>query len=167
MATMNRLGDTHVAGTLSCETFTAPDSCIGDDQIETPSGTDNGVRATKSQQQYVICYGQNATAVTERRVVHTVYGAVSSLVDVDAGAGVACVGAATVTVDVKKNGTTVLSALATLTSSVAAYALAAATISTSTAVAGDVFEVSFTATAGGGTVATRPFVRLVFREDPL
>lgn len=166
MATMNRVGDTHVAGILSCEEFTAPNTCIGDDQIETPSGTGNGIAATKVEQQYVLTYGQTATAVTERRVIHTVYGAVSELVEVDAGAPVACIGNATVTYDVRKNGTTVLSALATLNSTVAAYDLAAGTISVSAAVAGDVFEIVETATVGTGTLATRPFVRLVFREDP-
>jgi hypothetical protein len=71
------------------------------------------------------------------------------------GAVVANIGAATVTFDLKKNGTTVLTGVVTLNNGDAAYTPKAGTLSgTPTFVAGDVFTVVTVATAGGGTLAT-------------
>src|SRR3990167_2645694 len=122
MAQPNRLYDTHVAGALSCESFTAPDNSFGDDAVQTPSGTDGGIRATKVQQQYVYTYAQDGTAFSERKAVHCPYGAVASLVEIAAGAEVAkCTGNATVTIDAFKNGTSILTTELILDTDVALY----------------------------------------------
>lgn len=68
------------------------------------------------------------------------------------------------TVDLKKNGTSVLTSTVTIDHTVAAYTQVAASIATNTYVAGDVFEVVVTATAGGGTLPQGLFVALITRE---
>src|SRR4051812_43197707 len=94
-----------------------PDASFGDAQI----GTTNPIQATKlkhqHQQQYAQVHG--ASAVTERKSVHVARSA-GDVVAIHAGVVVAAVGAATVTVDLRKNGTTVLTAVVTITSAHAA-----------------------------------------------
>ena len=79
---------------------------------------------------------------------------------------VACVGAATITIQVKKNGTNILSASLVIDNANAAFAFESAAGFTSTAlVANDVLEVDITAAAGGGTLGQGLFCELVTKED--
>lgn len=66
----------------------------------------------------------------------------------------ACTSDATVTVDIKKNGTTILSSVMTLNSTHSAREVVAGTLSVTTFADGDVFEAVIVATAGGGAVGT-------------
>jgi hypothetical protein len=86
-----------------------------------------------------------------------VHGASATINSFKAGSVTACVGAATITVDLKKNGTSVLSAPITLNSSSTAYVVQSGTVTTTSLVAGDVLEVVVTATAGGGTLGNGVF----------
>jgi hypothetical protein len=70
-----------------------------------------------------------------------------------------------VTVDLRKNGTTVLSAVITLNNANTARVAVAGALSVTTLVAGDVLEV-VTATAGGGTLATGVFAIVTVNEMP-
>src|SRR4051812_46702505 len=83
-------------------------------------------------------YGQNGTAAAATQVLHEVRGTNATLRGIRAGSVVACTGNATITVDVKKNGTTILSATIVLDNANTAYISEAGTIPNGTLVAGDV-----------------------------
>jgi hypothetical protein len=154
-------GDLYVNGNLAAASFTAPTGSITDAMIQGNAGID----ATKLDHQHQPVYAQphGTAAITERQVIHVAKSA-GEVVQIQAGVVVACVGAATITVDLRKNGTTVLTGAITIDNGDAAYAEVAGTVSVTTYVAGDVFEVVVTATAGGGTLGQGLYVAPVFRE---
>jgi hypothetical protein len=143
------------------KTPTVPDGSWGDPQM----GATNPVDATKLKHQYVPTYAQpNGTAaVTERKAVHVARSA-GTVAAIEAGIVTAAVGAATVTVDLRKNGTTILTSVITISVAQAAYARVAGAIASAAYIAGDVFELVVTATAGGGTLPQGLFVDTVLRE---
>ena len=155
-------GDVWVGGTLSANKFTPPAGSIGDSAIAVGAG----IKATKTQHQNRAHYAQpNTTAVTETKGLYVCYGATGLVIDVRAGTITPCVGAATITIDVKKNGTSILSGVITLNNSNAARVAAIGTVSGGTLVAGDWLEVVVAATAGGGTLGTGLLVVATIQED--
>jgi hypothetical protein len=142
---------------------TVPNNTILKEAIKSAAG----VEATKLEHQHRIPYSQpNTTATTETRVLYVCYAATARVIDFRAGSIVACIGAATITLDVKKNGTTILSSVLTLNNANTARVAVAATLSgTPALVTGDVLEVVVTATAGGGTIGTGLFASLTVEED--
>lgn len=79
-----------------------------------------------------------------------------------------CTGTAAITIDLKKNGTTVLTGVLTLNSSNTAKLAVAASLGASlTFVSGDVLEIVTTASAGSGAVGTGFFCRLTVDEDAI
>lgn len=154
--------DTLMTGLVKFEQApVVPNNSFGDSQI----GSSNPILATKLKHQYVPTYGQphGTAAITERKTVHVARSA-GDVVAIEAGPVVAAVGVATVTFDLRKNGTTVLTGVITITNAHAAYAKVAGAISSAPYVAGDVFELVVTATAGGGTLPQGVFCDVVFRE---
>ncbi len=145
------------------QTPTVPAGSWGDTQM----GTASPVQCTKLQHQYAPAYAQahGVAAVTERKVHHVARSA-GSVAAIEAGIVVAAAGAATVTVDLKKNGVSVLTSVVTINNTHAAYAKVVGAISSAAYVAGDVFELIVTATAGGGTLPQGLFVDAVYREGP-
>jgi hypothetical protein len=145
------------------KTPVVPDASWGDAQI----GATNPILATKLKHQYVQVYGQpsGTAAVTERKVTH-VARAAGDVQAVEAGVVTPAVGAATVTLDLKKNGVSILTAVITITNAQAAYAKVAGALSSTSYVTGDVFELVVTAAAGGGTLPQGFFCDVVFREGP-
>lgn len=125
-----------------------------------------GIVASKLQHEHRHVYSQpNTTATAETRIVHVCQGATGTIKAFVAGSIVAALLGATVTVDLKKNGTTVLSAVITLDSGNTAYIVEAGTITVPGLVVGDVLTIVTTATAGGGTIPTGLFVALTVTED--
>lgn len=155
--------DTYFTGNayFTGPTVQLPNGSIGDAQHSASSP----VTAAKLEHQYQPTFQQphGTAATSERRPVHRARNA-GTVVAFVAGAVVPNVGAATVTVNLLKNGTTVLSAVVTLNNSQAAFAAVVGSISSAAYVAGDVFEVQTVATAGGGTLAQGVFAAPVFRE---
>ncbi len=141
---------------------TLPASCVGDTEFD---ATDP-LTATQQEHRHTGRLSQvhGSAATAERRVVHVARGD-GTVEAVRAGVVVACVGDSTITVDVKKNGTSILSATIGLDSGDAAYAKVDGTVSTAAYVAGDVFEVVVTVAAGTGTLGQGLFVDVVFTED--
>lgn len=154
-------GDLRVRGTLQADYFTPPAASVGDDQVSSASP----ISADKLKHQYLPTYSQpNTTATTETRVIH-VARAAGTIEGFRAGSIDPCSGAATITFDLRKNGTTVLSSVITLDNANTARVIEAGTLSGSpTVVAGDVLEVVITATAGGGTLGTGAFCQAIVRE---
>lgn len=153
-------GNLHVAGRITAETMTAPASSIDDASV----ASDADIGAEKLEHQHVITYGQNGTAAAATEVVHLVVGTTATLEAVEVGSVTAAVGDSTATVDVKKNGTTVLSAPVVLDNANTAYVPEAGTVSVSAAAQDAVYTVVVTVSAGTGTLPTGLFVTLKIRE---
>ncbi len=76
-----------------------------------------------------------------------------------------CVGDATITVDLKVNGVSVLTAAITLDNGQSARELVAGTIDTDSLSADDVIEVAVTVNAGTGTLGKGVFAYVDLHED--
>lgn len=157
----------NLAGTVAVETLvpiaiTLPASCVGNSNVQAGAG----IQASKLQHVFHPVYGQpgGSASTTERKVVSVVRGATATALSFAAGVRTACSGGATLTVDLLKNGTSILTGTVSL-SSATAYSVNAGTLSSTSLVAGDVLEVSVTATAGGGTVGSGVFAVLSLAED--
>lgn len=108
--------------------------------------------------------GSGTTAADESKPIHVVFGATGTIPSFKAGCVVANIGDSTVTFDLKKNGSSVLSAPISFSSADAAYSVKSGTISSPNVVAGDVLEVVIDATVGTGTLATGAFSETLIDE---
>ena len=140
-----------------------PAACIGGTQMNPSDPVPVAAVSHRFEPRLAQAFG--AAAVAERRVVHHANRA-GGLSSVSAGAVLPNVGAATYTVDVYKNGVTMLIAPLVVTSATVAYGSVTATLAVTTFAAGDVIEVVLTVAAGGGTLAQGVFVKPVIYELP-
>lgn len=164
MASVGRIeGDFHIAGALSATSITIPSGTVTDNAVQAAAG----IQASKLQHQFQKGYAQESdtAASAEDRVIHTVYGATGTVVAFEAGSVVVCVGDATITIDLHKNGASILTTPIVLDSSNAAYVVEAGTISSGSIVDGDVLEIVITVNAGTGTLGKGVFTSCVVRED--
>lgn len=162
MGTLN--DDLYVNGTLRAKTFVPSDGAISNQHIAAAAA----IAASKLVHQHRATYSQpNTTATTETRTIHCVRGATGTIKEIAVGSIVANVGAATVTVDLRKNGTTVLTGVVTLNNTHTARQNVTGTLAGAGVVAGDDLDIVITATAGGGTLATGVFVAVTIDEDPV
>ena len=140
-----------------------PSVCVGNAQVKLAAG----IEATKLEHQHRPTYAQEsaATAADETRVVHVVKGATGSLQAFSAGCVVANIGDSAITVDLHKNGVTVLTAPISLSSTDSAYDVVAGVLASDAVVVGDVLEVVVDATVGTGTLGTGVFASLDLHED--
>lgn len=153
-------GDAHITGSVSCGGFSSSSGSITNAMVSASAD----ILSTKLEMQKSITYGQNGTASSVTVPIHCVYGATGVVLSLKAGSIVANIGAATVTVDLKKNGTTMLSGVITLDNSNTARVAEAGSLSVTSLAAGDLLEIVTVATAGGGTLATGLFVTLTWSE---
>jgi len=112
-------------------------------------------------------WSQSGTATSVTLAAH-VFRASGTILSIAAGSIVANVGDSEVTFDLKKNGTTVLTGVITLTSTHTAYEIVAGVLSATSADAGDVLTLVVTATDGVGSghaLATGCFAELRVNED--
>lgn len=164
MAIVNTItGDLHVAGNINSRTMSIPAGTVEDDDVKAAAG----LAASKLEHQHQKVYAQesSAAAAAEDRVVHVVYGATGSIVGFEAGSVVACVGDSTITIDLHKNGSSILSAAIVLDSTNTAYIVETGAIDTSTLADGDVLEIVITVSAGTGTLGKGLFASVILRED--
>lgn len=155
--------DLVVNGRLTPKYFDPPVGSIGNAAIQSSAQ----LPATTLRHHLHKAYSQpNTTATTATLPLHVARfaGTVEQLV---AGSIAACAGAATITVDLKKNGTSVLTAVITLDSANTARVVESATLDPALVdyVAGDFFELVVTATAGGGTLGTGFHAEALFDEQ--
>lgn len=157
-------GSLNVADRLTCKFFTPPAECITDAAI----ASDTQIDANKVQHQHVGGFADDS-AITAAAKTATVFVAryAGTLESFYAGSVVACIGGATITWDLKKNGTTVLSSTLVLNSSNTARVSVPATLNPAAVafVAGDCFEIVRTVAAGGGTIGTGAFAHARFNEN--
>lgn len=165
MAAPSRIeGDVYVNGTLTGKTLAPSAGCVVDASVSASAD----IAATKVNHQHRAVFAQaNSSAASETRVIYVCYGASGTVVAFSAGSIAAAVGAATVTVDLKKNGTSILTGVITLDNANTARVVEAGTLTGSNSVvAGDVLEVVTVATAGGGTLPTGVFAAATINEKP-
>jgi len=161
MSQSRQEGDLHVNGTLTAKVMSPPDATITNAMVSTTAD----IASTKLEHQHAINYSQaNVAAADETRHIHEVYGASATLLDIRAGSIVAAIGDSTVTIDLKKNGASVLSAVITLDSTNTAYTAEAGTISSAALTNGDSLTLVVDATIGTGTLPTGLFVHVRLKE---
>jgi hypothetical protein len=158
-------GDVAVLGTLIVRGgVKIPSGSITDDAVQAGAG----VQYTKLEQQRRAVHRQpNTAAAAETAVITAIVGSTGTVLGFKAGCIGPCTGADTVSVDLKKNGATILTAPISLTSAQAAYAQVAAAIASAGLVAGDVLSVVVTPNHSSGVLGTGVFAVLNWREDAL
>jgi len=115
-----------------------------------------------------ITYSQDAAcpgAHDANVVLHVGCGTAGTLKSFSAGIISPSTGNSTISVDLKKNGTTMLSAALSLTSTEIAYELKHAVLTVTTIAAEDVLTVVVTVSEGTGTLGTGVFAVAVLDED--
>jgi hypothetical protein len=165
MAEVARIeGDLKVRGNVNATTMSIPNDTVVNADVNSSAA----IAASKLIHQHVKTYADESdtTATDKTYVVHTVYGATGTVLGFECGAVVACVGAATLDVDLLKNGTSILDAAVRVDSGDAARAILTGTISSASLVVGDVLEIDFDTTAGGGTECKGMFGSVILSEDP-
>jgi len=155
-------GDLHVAGNLSADSMSPPDGSVGDSAIEAGAN----VSALKLEQQYMPTV-RTAGAVANKTEVLHVANAPGTLFEISAGTITLCTGTASITIDVLKNGVSVLSADLVLDSGNTARVLELASLDPAAVDydAGDWFEVTITIATPTGAVGSGLVVRGLFREE--
>lgn len=162
LSTIN--SDLVIKGRLTPTSLDIPDGIIVNADVSSSAA----IETTKLRHRHVAQWQQpNTTATTETRPIHVVRYA-GTIMEFVAGTIVACIGAATITIDLKKNGTSVLTTILTLDNANTARVVEAAVLNSSltAVVASDWLEIVITATAGGGTIGTGLFCEVVIDEDP-
>ena len=159
-------GDLVITGTLIPRTLNLPSGCVQSDDIQAGAG----IEATKLEHRFrpALSQAHGSAGTSERRVVHQVIGATGKINSVRAQLSVAPVGAATHSIQAKKNGTNILSPALVLDNANTVFideVAAGFTAGGDELVNGDVIEVDVTATAGGGTLGQGLHVVLDLDED--
>lgn len=161
---MNQIdGDIRIVGTLVPDDIVLPDSCVTSGKVEAAAN----ISADKLESRIYVSHAQaNSAATAETRSLFVAIrdGIVNS---VKAGSIAAAIGDSTTTIDVKKNGTSILSSTITLNNSNTARTAVSGTINGAQddLVAGDWLEVVITISAGTGTLPTGVFVQLEIDQD--
>jgi hypothetical protein len=163
MATSRIEGDQYINGVLTPKQFSPPASCITDAAIAAGAGID----ASKVDHQHHPGFSQpNAAATSETRAIFVCRGNAGSVEALKVGSIGVAVGNATVTVDLKKNGTSILTGVVTLNSSNTARVSVSGTLTGSNAlVAGDLLEIVIVATIGTGTLPTGVYAFATVNEE--
>lgn len=155
----------HINGSLTAQSLIPSAGSVSDAQVAASAA----IAVSKQQQQTRAAIGDTfaTTTATARRFLYRVTGATGIIDSFKAGNTTINIGAATISIQLKKNGANILSAAIVLDTANVNYVAEAASGFTSTAlVVGDVLEVDITATAGGGTLGLGFFAQIVLREDP-
>lgn len=137
--------------------------CIKKAHIEAAAG----IEATKLEHQHRAVYAQESAttaAAAKDEVIHVVKGTTGTLKSFEAGCVVACLGDSVVTVDLHKNGVSILVAAVDIDSGDAAYDLVAGVIDTAAVVHDDVLEVVVTVAVGTGTLGKGVFAYMDIHE---
>jgi hypothetical protein len=150
-------------GPLTATSFNLPAGSITNALIV----ADAEIDADKLEHRRVSRHAPGGSAASGTFPLATVYGATARRVSARAGSIAIAIGDATVTVDIKKNGTSILTGGTPITfnNSNVARTMVDLGVTTTTAAAGNFFEVVLVATIGTGTLPTGFLVELQFDED--
>ena len=152
--------DLHILGRLSAVSMSVPADSIGSDSVD----ADDPIQSEKLEHQYTLTHRQpgSVAAITADKI-HIARGA-GTIESVQVLTHTAPAAANSYTVNVKKNGTTILSSVVTVDNSTTANTVVNATLSVTTFVAGDYFEVNIVS-AAGTSWGTGLIVQVVIREN--
>ena len=155
--------DMELRGQVRCLDLKANDGCIENDHVAAVAG----IEASKLEHEHRAGWANESgtTAVAEAHVIHVVRGLTGTVKSFATGVVVACLLGATVTVDLLKNGVSILDAAIVLDNGDAAYDIVEGVIDTAAVVHDDVLEVVVTVAAGGGTIGEGVFAALDLFED--
>lgn len=146
-------------------TITNPDFPAGK-LTNTMFSTTDPLVVTKQEHFQTFPAKQVGTAVTETHFLHRVKGAAGTVLYLSVTNLTACAGGSTVTVDIKKNGTTILSAVVTLDSSTGDEGFEDGILAATALVADDILTAVITAIASGtDALASGVGVELATAED--
>jgi len=152
MSTNTIQGNLYVNGNMACKTFTPPAGSVGDSAIPSGANLDADKLQHRWRPELTQLHGTAATA--ERRIVHTVKGATATIKSMLTTLSVIASGDRTVTIDLYKNGSSILTAPYVINSSNAAYSEESPLGFTSTSlVQGDKLEI---VQALGGSTGNYP-----------
>ncbi len=149
--------------TLQAKTLIPSAGCV----LDTHVGAAAAIAASKLLHRHNKGYGQSGTAVAATVPLHVVQGATGTLVGFKAGCIGLCTGDATITVDLKNNGVSILTAAVELDAADTARVLVAGVFSATAVVAGDFLEAVVTVNAGTGALGTGLCVQLELDETPI
>ncbi len=137
--------------------------CVSDKHV----AADAAVAVTKLQHQHRATYAQESatTAAAETRTIHVVHGTAGLVKAIKFGCVTACLLGATITIDLLKNGVSILDAPFVIDVGDVAYALVAGVIDTEAVTASDVLEIDVAVAAGGGTIGEGLFGYVDMWED--
>jgi hypothetical protein len=150
-------GQANFTGTMNVPAGTVTNAGIG-------ASAASPIDTEKVEQQVNRHYFKAGSAASETVPIH-VARADGTVTFINAGSVAIAVGAScTVTIDLKKNGSTVLTSVITLDQNNTARVTEPGTINTADYSEDDWFELVIVATAGGGTLPTGLYVDVGFRE---
>ena len=149
--------------TSRAKPFSPPNGSIDNEAVEEGAA----IEATKLRHQHQRGFAQDhgVAANAQRKVIHVCEGATGEVISVDVGAVVKATGDSTITVDLYKNGASILTSTIQVDENHANYALVAGAINDAALAQDDVLEVVLTVNAGTGTLPQGAFVSVVIRED--
>lgn len=158
---MNRIDeDLYVGGTIRAQAMDIPAGTVVNADVASAAG----IAASKCQQYPGKAYGQAGTAVAASVIMHVVRGATGTIKEFVVSNITANAGASTVTVDLLKNGVSVLNTVVTLNNATGNRGNEEGVIDTTALVADDVLEV-VVALAQSGTDALAVGVAAELRLD--
>lgn len=142
--------------------FSAPAGYVTNAMVQASAG----IVASKLEAYLKSIYAQAGTCVTATVVLGIIRGATGRTIGVEVTNLTACAGSSTITVDVKKNGTTILSSAITLNSSTSTTVPVAGTVSVTALADGDIITAVITTNASGtDALATGVAVQWDYNED--
>jgi hypothetical protein len=148
--------DLIVGGNLSASSISISAGSVSDASI----AANAKIASSKTVAQKTISLqlnGPTTTVTTQTQWITSIKGLTGTLIDVNAFIAVAAAGAATVTIDLQKSTSagvfaTVLSSTISISNATVIRTAVPGTITSAPVVAGDIFQLVVTATAGGGTL---------------
>lgn len=156
-------GDTSINGNISANSMTPIANSVTNASVQVGAAVDGAKLGSILRKMYS---QPNVAATSERRVIYRAHAA-GTVLNFRAGSIAIAVGAATVTLDLKKNGVSILTVVITLDTANVAFVSEEATLTGGAPYAvGDVFDVTVTATAAGGTLPTGVYAEFVSNEAP-
>lgn len=154
--------DVVIRGHLSTETMTIPPSTVTDASVATGAAIDPDKIVNRFRRSLTQAHGSAGTA--ERRAIHVALRD-GTLNACTAALSVAPTSTGTHTIQIKKNGSNILSSAIVLDNANTAYTKEdAGSFTSSTYVAGDFFEVDVT--VSGATLGQGLIVEVEFDEEP-
>jgi len=154
--------DFYASGTWTFRTIVLPSACI----LNANVGAGAAIAASKVVHRHIKHFHQDDSAASAIIPIHEVHGATGTIIGLKCGSVVVAIGAATVTIDLLKNGVSILTSVLVLDSANTIRVLEAALIANAALVDGDWLDLSITAAAGGGTLPTDMLYEFIWDEDP-